>query len=66
MIKTLKGKGMPFFKDNFNFGNLYVKFNVQFPKKNSLNQEHLTALKNILPVPQPGSAPKNLKNGFML
>jgi len=28
MVKTLKGKGMPFFKDNFNYGNLYVKFNV--------------------------------------
>jgi len=27
-IKTVKGKGMPFFKDSLSFGNLYVKILV--------------------------------------
>ena len=27
-IKSVKGKGMPFYKDSFSHGNLYVKFEV--------------------------------------
>jgi DnaJ family protein A protein 2 len=27
-IKVVKNKGMPFYKDSFGFGNLYVKFDV--------------------------------------
>ena len=29
-IKTLKGKGMPFFKDAFSYGNLNIRFKVFF------------------------------------
>ena len=27
-IKVVKSKGMPFYKDSFGYGNLYVKFDV--------------------------------------
>jgi DnaJ-class molecular chaperone len=27
-VKTVKGKGMPFWKDAMGHGNLYIKFNV--------------------------------------
>ena len=30
-IKTVEGKGLPFHKQSFKFGNLYVVFKVQFP-----------------------------------
>jgi len=38
-IKVIKGKGMPFFKDSFSHGNLYVKFLVQFPKRGELTDK---------------------------
>lgn len=31
-IKTVKEKGLPFHKQTYNFGNLYVIFKVEFPK----------------------------------
>lgn len=31
-IKTVKDKGLPFYKSTYNFGNLYVVFKVTFPK----------------------------------
>lgn len=30
-IKTVEGKGLPFHKQSFKFGNLYVVFKVSFP-----------------------------------
>ena len=43
---------MPFYKDSFGFGNLYVKFDVQFPKKGSLTEEKIEQLRKILPGPK--------------
>jgi len=51
-IKTIKGKGMPFYKDSFNYGNLYVKFEVEFPKKGILKEDAINNLKKILPGPK--------------
>jgi DnaJ homolog subfamily A member 2 len=51
-IKLLKGMGMPFFKDNMNFGNLYVEFDIKFPKKGEISKEQAAALKKILPQPK--------------
>jgi DnaJ family protein A protein 2 len=31
-IKTIKDKGLPFYKQPYKFGNLYVVFKVAFPK----------------------------------
>ena len=30
-IKTLEGKGLPFHKKSFEFGNLFIIFKVKFP-----------------------------------
>ena len=49
-VKTIKGKGMPFFKDNYTFGNLFVKFNVEFPAHGSLKSKDIDALKSIFPA----------------
>lgn len=40
---------MPFFKDSFTHGNLFVEFEVEFPKQGSLKPEQLKILKSILP-----------------
>jgi DnaJ family protein A protein 2 len=48
--KELKGKGMPFYKDSMSHGNLYVDFDVEFPKRQEL--KNLEELKKILPVPK--------------
>jgi len=48
--KQLLKKGMPFFKDAMGRGNLYIEFDIEFPKKSEL--KGLDSLKNILPVPK--------------
>jgi len=50
VIKEIKGKGMSFFRDAMSHGNLYVQFNIEFPKKNELKNPE--DLKKILPVPK--------------
>lgn len=43
MIKQVAKKGMPFYRDSMSFGNLYITFDVVFPKKNELkNPEKLS------------------------
>ena len=32
---------MPFYKDNFGHGNLYVKFDVVFPKKGLITEDKI-------------------------
>jgi DnaJ family protein A protein 2 len=46
--KQVARKGMPFYKDAMGAGNLYIEFDVEFPKKNEL--KNLEQLKNILPA----------------
>jgi len=48
--KQISRKGMPFYKDAMGAGNLYIEFDVEFPKKNEL--KNLEQLKNILPAPK--------------
>ena len=45
--KCIKGKGMPFFKDAMGHGNLYIKFNVKFPKRGQLTKEQAEALGKV-------------------
>lgn len=48
--KQLTKKGMPFYKDAMSYGNLFVEFQVEFPKKGEIkNAEELA---KILPVPK--------------
>lgn len=50
MTKQINGKGMPFYKDVMSHGNLYVVFDVEFPKKGEIKNPE--KLKDILPVPK--------------
>jgi DnaJ family protein A protein 2 len=47
VMKTVKECGMPFFDHPTNFGNLYIKFNIKFPKSLQDNQKH--ALQQLFP-----------------
>ena len=47
VMKTVKDCGMPFYDHPTNFGNLYIKFNIKFPK--SLQDNQKSALKELFP-----------------
>lgn len=47
MTKTVRDCGMPFFDNPVRYGNLYIKFNIKFPK--SLNDNQKNALQNLFP-----------------
>jgi DnaJ family protein A protein 2 len=49
-VKQLNNKGMPFYKDTMNYGNLYIIFDVEFPKQNQI--KNVKGLEEILPVPK--------------
>jgi len=51
-IKTVKKKGLPFYKDAMSHGNLYISFKVDFPKRGELKQDQLEALRKVLPGPK--------------
>lgn len=48
--KQLKKKGMSYHKDSMSHGNLYIQFDVEFPKKLESNAAEL--LQKVLPVPK--------------
>jgi len=48
--KQLNRKGMPFYRDAMSAGNLYILFDVDFPKKGEI--KNIEGLKNILSYPQ--------------
>ena len=35
---------MPYFKDPLSYGNLFIKFDVEFPKNGSITEENATTL----------------------
>ena len=45
-VVRLKGKGLPIYNTSA-FGDLYIKYNVQLPKKEELSDKALTSLKNV-------------------
>jgi len=47
MIKTVKDCGMPFYDHPTQYGNLYIKFNIKFPK--SLQENQKNALQQLFP-----------------
>lgn len=51
-LKGIQGEGMPQYKNPFEKGNLYVKFDVVFPENNFATEEQLKQIENILP-PRP-------------
>ncbi|CAG8762944.1 3888_t:CDS:2, partial [Dentiscutata heterogama] len=49
-IKCIANEGMPHYKRPFDKGNLYVKFNVEFPPSLWINPEQLKKLEEFLPT----------------
>lgn len=45
--KSIKGKGLPFFKDKMSHGNLIIKFTVKFPKGAELTEDVRAALEKV-------------------
>jgi DnaJ family protein A protein 2 len=55
--KQIKKKGMSYHKDSMSHGNLYVEFDVEFPKK--LNSDADELLAKVLPTPKTVIKPDN-------
>lgn len=53
--KGIQGEGMPQYKNPFEKGNLYIKFDVVFPENNFATEEQLKKLESLLP-PRPAFA----------
>lgn len=51
-VKCVQGEGMPIYKNLFEKGNFYVKFDVVFPENHFANEEQLKQIETILP-PRP-------------
>jgi DnaJ family protein A protein 2 len=45
-VRTLIGKGLPFFEKNYNKGNMYIEFNIIFPT--SINEERLLLVEKLI------------------
>jgi len=58
-VKMIPNEGMPKHKSPFEKGNLYIQFNVEFPKPGVLKDSQLQQLEKLLPprrpVPKPNS-----------
>jgi len=50
--KMLRNFGMPFFQDEMGSGNLFIEFDVEFPKKGSIKPKMIKALRKVLPGPK--------------
>jgi len=49
-MRRVDGEGMPHYRNPFEKGNLYIKFEVSFPEKNFIDQSHVKALEALLPA----------------
>ena len=47
--KVIKGKGMPFYKDLMNFGDLIIQFEIEWPAPKSMTLENIELIKTALP-----------------
>ncbi|CAG2163536.1 unnamed protein product, partial [Oppiella nova] len=48
-VKGIRGEGMPIYRNPFEKGNLYIKFNVEFPENHFINEAQLKQFEAILP-----------------
>jgi len=54
-VKTIMGKGLPFHKQSYKYGNLFVSFKVKFPTKLSAGEiDH--AKKALASMPKPDTS----------
>eukprot|EP01156_Anaeramoeba_ignava_P022650 Anaeramoba_ignava/c20919_g2_i1.p1 GENE.c20919_g2_i1~~c20919_g2_i1.p1 ORF type:complete len:232 (-),score=84.94 c20919_g2_i1:118-813(-) len=51
-VRGIEHQGMPLKESPYEFGNLYVKFEVEFPKKGQINSKNFNTLREILPNPK--------------
>jgi DnaJ family protein A protein 2 len=51
--KGVKGEGMPTYRNPYEKGNLYIKFNVEFPESYFTSSENIQALEALLPPRTP-------------
>ncbi|TWW76389.1 dnaJ homolog subfamily A member 2b [Takifugu rubripes] len=49
-VRMVKGEGMPQYRNPFEKGDLYIKFDVQFPENNWIDAEKLNELECLLPA----------------
>ncbi|RXN17356.1 dnaJ -like protein [Labeo rohita] len=49
-VRVVRGEGMPQYRNPFEKGDLFIKFDVQFPDNNWLSPEKLTELEDLLPT----------------
>lgn len=47
-IKSVKGKGLPFYRDAMSHGNLIIKFKVKFPRASELTEDVRQALDKVI------------------
>jgi len=48
-VKTIMYAGLPLFRNPALTGNLFVHFEIEFPKSESLSDQHINMLKQLLP-----------------
>ncbi|KAK7151797.1 hypothetical protein R3I94_008215 [Phoxinus phoxinus] len=48
-IRVVRGEGMPQYRNPFEKGDLFIKFDVQFPENGWISTEKLTELEDLLP-----------------
>ncbi|KAI4465051.1 dnaj-like-2 isoform a-related [Holotrichia oblita] len=48
-VKAVVGEGMPYYKNPFERGNLYVTFEIRFPDNHFANENKLKLLESVLP-----------------
>jgi len=48
-VKTIMYAGLPLFRNPALTGNLFVHFEIEFPKSGSLSEQHINMLKQLLP-----------------
>jgi len=48
-VKTIMYAGLPLFRNPALTGNLFVHFEIEFPKPGSLSEQHVNMLKQLLP-----------------
>lgn len=47
-IKAIKGEGMPIYRNPFDKGNLYIRFNIEYPAKYEIKPEQLKRIEELL------------------
>lgn len=60
-VRMVKGEGMPQYRNPFEKGDLYIKFDVQFPENNWIDADKLNVINSSPPSPNQHVTPFHLK-----